>query len=302
MSLSEKIQRLVTEPPPDYAFEVSERGLAQCSPRNPGPPKLELLRERALAPSPSAPNVLLPQLYREALERVTQEPGQRRTAALIIPDYAVRMTVLDFEVFPTAEPDRIALLRFRLRKSVPFHIEEASVSYAVQTTEPKHIEVLTVAIARPILEDYERLFVERGFRVGLVTPSLLAAAPLFLEAREGLTLVIKAGGDTVSVMLIQGGLVRLVRSVDLAPGDQTALRESAQREELLALVQQMAAYSEDQIGERIERVLLSGLEESAYFDFLSRELEVKIEPVRSRFGTASEYETGLLGLLEQYAS
>jgi type IV pilus assembly protein PilM len=264
---------------------------------------LELLRERALAPSPSAPNVLLPQLYREALERVTEAPGQRRTAALVIPDYAVRMTVLDFEVFPSAEPDRIALLRFRLRKSVPFHIEEASVSYAVQTTEPKHIEVLTVAIARPILEDYERLFVERGFRVGLVTPSLLAAAPLFLEAREGLTLVIKAGGDTVSVMLIQGGLVRLVRSVDLAPGDQTAiLRGSAQREELLALVQQMAAYSEDQIGERIERVLLSGLEESAYFDFLSRELEVKIEPVRSRFGTASEYETGLLGLLEQYAS
>ena len=303
LSLSERLRQLVAEPPPEYAFELSERALAQCSPRTPGTPKLELLSERALAPSPSAPNVLLPQLYREALTRVTPTPGQRRTAALVIPDYAVRMTVLDFEVFPAADADRIALLRFRLRKTVPFHIDEASVSYAVQTIEPKHIEVLAVAIARPILEDYERLFSEHGFRVGLVTPSLLAAAPLFSQAREGLTLVIKAAGAAVSVMLVQKGRVRLVRSVDLAPGDEpTVIRGPSQPEELLALVQQMAAYSEDQIGEHIERVLISGLQESFYVDFLKQELGVPIELVRSRFGTASEYETGLLGLLEQYAA
>ena len=43
-----------------------------------------------------------------------------RTMALVIPDYAVRMAILDFEDFPAKPEDRIKLLHFRLRKSVPF--------------------------------------------------------------------------------------------------------------------------------------------------------------------------------------
>lgn len=303
LSLTGHIQRLIAEPAPDFAFEMSEDALAQCSPRNPAPPTVELLSDRALAPSPSAPNVLRAQLFREALERVAGPAGQRRTAALVIPDYAVRMAVLEFQEFPAAEADRTALLRFRLRKSVPFHIEEANISYAVQVHEPKHTEVLAIAIARPILEDYERLFTEHGFRVGLVTPSLLAAIPLFPDSKDGLTLVIKAAGAAVSVLLIDGGRVRLVRSVDLSPGDEHPdLRERVRPDDLIGLVQQTAAYAEDQIGQPIQRVLVCGVQQAAYTDLLSREMDMTVEPVRSRFGAASEYATGLLGLLEQYPS
>lgn len=303
MLLTERLQRLGAEPPPEFAFEVSEDALSQCSPRSPGPPRVELLGERALAPSPSAPNVLRAQLFRDALERVAGPLGQRRTAALVIPDYAVRMAVLDFQDFPAKEEDRTALLRFRLRKTVPFHIEEANVSYAIQTQEPKHTEVLAVAIARPILEDYERLFVEQGFRVGLVTPSILAAIPLFPEASNGLTLVMKVAGSAVSVVLIQGDRVRVIRSVDMSQADEHPdIQTRVRADDLIGLVQQTAAYAEDQIGEPIQRVLVCGFDQDNYTEMLRREFEVAVEPIQTRFGAASEHVTGLLGLLERYPS
>ena len=39
------------------------------------------------------------------------------------------------------------------------------------------MEILAVAIANPILQEYEAIFLEAGHRVGLVVPSLIAALP-----------------------------------------------------------------------------------------------------------------------------
>ena len=78
------------------------------------------------------------------------------------------MAVLDFEEFPSDEEQRLALVRFRLRKSVPFPIDEAQVSCSVQVQDSaqKRIEVLAVAVARPVLSEYEDLLHSAGFQVG----------------------------------------------------------------------------------------------------------------------------------------
>jgi type IV pilus assembly protein PilM len=260
------------------------------------------LGERALAASPSAPNLLKPHLFREALPRVTGSSGPKRTAtALVIPDYAVRMTILDFEEFPATEAERTPLLRFRLRKSVPFHIDEAQLAYAVQLQEPKRIEVLVIAIARPILDEYERIFTDAGYRVGLVTPSCVATLPL-CTAASGLTLLAKAAGSTLSVLLLEQGRVRLVRCLDLAGSEG----EEAEREDrsILALLQQTLAYAEDQIGQSAARLLLCGFgpETDSLGKLAQREFGIAYSPVRSKFGVPSQENAGLLGLLEQYAA
>ena len=304
MSLRETIHRLVTEPPPDYVFEISEYGLAQASPRTPLQPRVETSLERSLAPSPSSPNVLRPQWFREAVARFAANPAQRRqTAALVIPDYAVRMAILDFQDFPAAEADRLALLRFRLRKSVPFHIEEARISYAVQNQEAKNFEVLAVAIARPILEEYEALFLEHGLRVGLVTPSLLASLPLFRTPdASGLVLVAKISGTTVSVLLLENDRLRLIRSLDLSLGDTASAGANA--DAVLPLVQQTLAFAEDQIGIKVTRILLCGFgEESTRIAAVSQQdYEIPATSIRSRYAEVTQHDAGLLGLLEQYAA
>jgi type IV pilus assembly protein PilM len=301
--LVDQIQRWITEPPPDHLFEITETCLSAASPRSPGQSRQEILGERALAASPSAPNLLKPHLFREALPRLTGGKAPKRTAtALVIPDYAVRMTILDFEEFPETDAERIPLLRFRLRKSVPFHIDEAQLAYAVQLKEAKRVEVLVVAIARPILDEYERIFTDAGYRVGLVTPSCMATLPLCSDAASGLSLLAKAAGSTLSVLLVENRRVRLVRCLDLAGSEH----EEADREDrsILALLQQTLAYAEDQIGHSVNRLLLCGFgpETESLGKVAQREFGIAYSPVRSRFGAASQENAGLLGLLEQYAA
>lgn len=299
----DQFQRWISEPPPDHMFEVTETCISGVSPRNPTQSRQEILGERALAPSPSAPNVLKPHLFREALPRVTGTAAPKRPAtALVIPDYAVRMTILDFEEFPAGEAERIPLIRFRLRKSVPFHIEEAQLAYAIQLQEIKRVEVLAIAIARPILDEYERVFTDAGYRVGLVTPSCIAALPLCAGAGSGLTLLAKAAGSTLSVLLLEQGRVRLVRCLDMAGGEG----EEAEREDrsILALLQQTLAYAEDQIGQSVSRLLLCGFgpETDSLGKLAQREFGIAYAPLRSKFGAASQENAGMLGLLEQYAA
>ena len=257
--------------------------------------------ERAATASPGAANLLKPQLYREALAALSARPLRRTAAALVIPDYSVRMAILDFEEFPSGDEERTALLRFRLRKSVPFHIEEAQLAYAIQVNQPKHIEVLVVAVAGPILHEYESVFTDAGYRVGLVMPSSIAALRLCSTSEKELTLLAKAAGSTLSVLLLQQNRVRLVRSLDLAGGEEELRREE---QTVLPLLQQTLAYAEDQIGEPVSRILMCGFgaETERLGRLAQREFRIPYEQVRSRFGAATQENAGLLGLLEQYAA
>lgn len=300
-NLQETWKRWLSEPSPDHIFEITESALASASPRRPGTPNQQLLAERGLVASPSAPNLLQPRAYGELLSRLAEETAPRRSrTALVIPDYAVRMAILDFEELPSGEAERAALVRFRLRKSVPFPIDEAQVSYAVQLREAKRIEVLAVAIARPILDEYESIFAGAGYRVGLVTPSSIAMLPLCPAAERGLTVLAKAAEATLTVLLLDEGRVRLVRCIDVA-GENEADRDPAS---VLSLLQQTIAYAEDQIGQPAARLLLCGF--GAQTDSLGRlaenEFRLPCEAVRSRFGAPSRQNAGVFGLLEQYAA
>lgn len=273
------------------------------SPRVPSQQRQEVLAERAAAASPNAPNLLKPQLYRDALTRVLPAgvAGRRSGAALVIPDYAVRMSVIDLEQFPSSEAERLALLRFRLRKTVPFHIEDAQLSYSIQLNLPKQVEVLTVAIARPILEEYETLLTAAGFKVGMVTPSSIAVLPLCTQADRGISIVAKAAGSTLTVLLLDGPRVRLVRCVDLADENQSLPRDE---QVVIPILQQTLAYAEDQLKQPVLRLLLCGFgtDTDHLGDLAQREFNIGYAPLRSKFGAASQANAGLLGLLEQYAA
>jgi type IV pilus assembly protein PilM len=302
LSFLTKLGRWISEPPPERFFELSEAAVASASWHDPAQRNLEWLEERSLNPSPSAPNVLRPQSYTDAVKRSAQPPAPRRnSAALVIPDYAARMTILEFQEFPAGEEERSALLRFRLRKSVPFHVEEAKLAYSIQSQDAKRVEVLVVAIALPILTEYESVLTDAGYRVGLVVPSTVAALPLFTGADDGLTLVAKTAGTTLSVLLVQAGRVRLARCLDLAAGEESAEYPD---DSVLGLIQQTVAFAEDQIGTKVARLLLCGfgVRTEHIGALASAEFDIPYANVRSKFGDAVQENAGLLGLLEQYAA
>ncbi len=304
MSLLDRIQGWIAEPPPEYLFEVSEQGLAWMQLRDPGNGRVEPFREKALTPSPSVANITRPDLFQAALPKMGNGSNQRKPrAAMAIPDYATRMAVLDFEEFPSDEEQRLALVRFRLRKSVPFPIDEAQVSCSVQVQDSaqKRIEVLAAAVARPVLSEYEDLLQRAGFHVGLVLPSSLAALALCAGQADGLTLLAKLCGEVMSVVLLEGRRIRLVRCLDLSSEEG---QENDAAATVTTMLQQTAAYAEDELGHQVHRLLLCGFGQDSQRlgDSLEREFDLPWEPLQSRFGAVTQQNAGLLGLLEQYAA
>ncbi len=291
----------LSDPSPDHVFEISEFALAAVSPRQPELQNRERFKDRGLTASPSLPNLIRPQLYRDALPMVSAGNGARRmTTALVIPDYAVRMAILDFEEFPPRDEDRLSLLRFRLRKTVPFHIEEAKLAYSIQESRPGHHEILAVAIANPILQEYEAIFVEAGHRVGMVVPSLIAALPFCETLPEGITLLAKSAGSTLSIGLIEQGKLRLVRCIDLSSEDL----DSQSGSPAFPVLQQTLAFAEDQLEQQVNHLVLCGFgpDTAAIGEQMEQEFGIPYSPVNSRFGPALAENSGLLGLLEQFAA
>jgi type IV pilus assembly protein PilM len=286
MSFFSNIAGLIQDPPPEFVFELSEAGIAYARGGDPG---FAAFEPGVLIPSPVEDNLPRPERAAALLEKIAaQGPGGKtrsRRATLILPDHAARVSVLDFDSFPSSAAEQLALVRFRVKKTVPFDIESAAVSYFAQPVEgSKRQEVVAVTVALEVLARYEALFRNAGFHPGEITTSALAALNLYHQAARGEApgVLAKLAGQVLTVMVIAGGRLRLFRCLAL---------EDASAEEIRSVLHPTLAYAEDELGARVERLTVCGFSQVPLDD-------VAAEPLRSRRGNAGAFNAGLLGYLE----
>jgi type IV pilus assembly protein PilM len=247
------------------------------------------LDPEVLAVSPVRDNVVRPDVLAAEVRELAPGNGsrKRRRAALILPDYSVRVLVLDFDAFPSDPKEQASLIRFRLRRSLPFDVDTAASSYHVQPRAARQGADVVVAVAPlEIVARYEAPFRSLGFQVGWVTTSMLAA--LELVPASGIRLLAKRSGAVLSLAVTDGGAVRLLRTIELA---------SEEAAETLSHLYPTAAFVEDQMGARPERLHVCGFPPAAAAQF-EGEVGIPVEPLRSRFGNPGESNAGLLGYLE----
>lgn len=283
MSLLNTITGLLHDPPPAYAFEISEAGIAHAHGTD---MQFHPFEEGLLNISPARDNLVKPESYAAHVASLAPaaNKGKRRPAALILPDYAARVQVIDFDSFPSTSEEQLSLIKFRVKKTVPFDIDSAIVSYHAQPSANKKLDVVAAIVALEIVARYEAPFRAAGFQPGLVTTSSLAA--LTLAPSAGVTVIAKLSGKVLSVLVQDAHRLKLARCVEL---------ESLTVEEILAVLHPTIAFIEDELKTRPDRVLLVGLPSAAHD--LARELELPVEPAQSRFGAPGEYNAGLLGYL-----
>ena len=65
-------------------------------------------------------------------DTLTSLGGRSRDVIAVLPDAAVRVVLLDFETLPPKREEAEGVVRFRLKKSLPFDVDKAKVSYHVQ--------------------------------------------------------------------------------------------------------------------------------------------------------------------------
>jgi len=159
----------------------------------------------------SAGRAKLVAAVRSALEQVCL---RTREVTVVVPDAAVRVLLLDFDELPAKPVEALPVVRFRLKKLLPFDADDAAVSYQVMATSRGMVQVIAVAMPREVLADYESVVREAGFEPGAVLPSTLAALAGLSEGEIPM-LVVNAGRDGVTTAIVKGGVLLLHRTVDL---------------------------------------------------------------------------------------
>ncbi len=149
---------------------------------------------------------------RKALETVAL---RERQTTLVLPDSAVRVLLLDFDSLPTKAAEALPVVRFRLKKLLPFDADDAVVSYQVMSQTRAGVRVLAVAVPKAVLAEYEGMIREAGFEPGAVLPSTLAAVA-GMQEMEAPQLLVNADDHTITTAIVQAGVVLLHRTVDLA--------------------------------------------------------------------------------------
>lgn len=294
MSLASLLPNLLNDPPPTHAFELSEDGLAFAAVSRPALAQFQRFEPGVLLVSPVHDNIQQPQVLLDRIHSIAPGNGRKRRAAVILPDYCARVAVLDFDTFPTNPDEQQALVRFRLKKSVPFEVETAVVSYAPQP-RPAHAEggakinILAAVMSSDIVLQYEAPFRAAGFHPGLVTTSSLAA--LNLLNAGGITLLVKLSGRVLSVLVLQENAVNLARCVEL---------EGGELEDIESVLHPTIAYVEDELKGHPSQIWLAGFgpNVSEVADRWQKEWGVAVQPISSRFGKPDKGNAGLLGYLE----
>ncbi|HUS05218.1 MAG TPA: hypothetical protein VMZ52_02910 [Bryobacteraceae bacterium] len=284
---------LFADPPPDFAFEISEAGIAFTRPNSGAGVSFEPLEKDVIAVTPLRDNVLRPDMLSAKINALVNTNGtrKRRRAALILPDFCARIAVLEFDAFPDKPEEQMSLVRFRVKKSVPFDVESAAVSYYAQAASAgvKRVYVLVVAAPIEIVAPYEAPFRLAGLQTGLVTTSGMAAYNLLNIA--GVSVMVKISGKVLTVTVTQGGVIKLVRCVELT---------AVNHEEMMGILFPTVAYVEDELAVRPEKLLVCGFGAAAeqFRTQWETELGIAVEPLGSRLGTPGPYNAGLLGYLE----
>jgi hypothetical protein len=221
-----------------------------------------------------------------AVERLSPRP---KRVALILPDTVVKVSMLRFEKLP--KPQEIEqLMRWQIRKSVPFRVDDAQVSWTEGPELPGGgREFLVLAARRDIVESYERACDAAGLHAGIVDIASLNLVNAVLatysaaggESRDG-WLLVHAEPEFATLIVVRAGRVIFYRN---RPSEEAAA-------DMGDLVHQTAMYYEDRLGGgAFSRVILAGA--SSYgpqADVLRHQIEerlgVRPQPLDVRGGVA----------------
>src|SRR4029077_11435423 len=122
----------------------------------------EALADGALVPSLTAANAHDRPAVLAALTRLLDQVGRPRRIGLIIPDVVAKVSIVRFEQVPARTQDLDQLVRWQVRKSAPFAIEDAQVSYVPGLAAGDGHEFVVTLAKRDVIQEYEALCGEAG--------------------------------------------------------------------------------------------------------------------------------------------
>jgi len=220
---------------------------------------VEACATEELAAGSVVPDLLEPNLrrkdavYETIREALGSVGGRSRDVVAVLPDAAVRVVLLDFDMLPDNRQEAESVVRFRLKKSLPFDVDKARVSYHAQSSA-NGVRLIAAVALTSVVEDYETAFRETGYSPGVVMPSTLAALGAADANRP--TLVIKVDARTTSIAILDQQKLLLFRTLENTRGANVT------GEQLAEEVYPSVVFFQDTYHLNIEQIFVAGLPDS----------------------------------------
>ena len=241
---------------PRLACEITTQSLIAARAKSDGSAldvhTVRRLDREMIRPSLSAGNIANASVLGETIaSALSTVGGRKRDVVAVIPDASVRVLLLDFDTLPDKVAEAEPIIRFRLRKSVPFDADQAALSFQ-SYRKGEGIKVLAALTPREVLQEYETAFHTAGYEPGYVLPSTLAALNGVDADRP--TLLVKADGNFISVAIADHNELVFYRMLDVVPGRTgTTIADE---------VYPSIVFFEDNYSAKVERILLSSFSDT----------------------------------------
>jgi len=214
---------------------------------------VEALPPGAITPSAVETNIINQAAVRAAMQGVSERlRAKNEVTALLLPDTVVRVFVQHFEQFPRSAKEAIPMLRWKLKKSVPFEVDETLISYMRQAPREGGVDVVTALGRLRIVREYESAAEQAGLQAWVVLSSSLAAVALLADQRPAL--LARVSGSALTTAIVREGVLCGYRCTEL-PAQGGLLTPQMLLEEIYPV----AAYYQDTWQEGIQSVRVAVL-------------------------------------------
>jgi type IV pilus assembly protein PilM len=229
----------------------------------------------AIVPALVGHNVVNRPAVVEALRAACERAGHRpRRAALVIPDVSARVSLVRFDQVPSRRDDLDQLIRWQVKKSLPFSLDEASITHSPGARVEAGREFIVVAARRDVVAEYEGVCDEAGIHAGLVDVATLCVANLYLAGGPpaGDWLIVHIRPEYTSIAIMRGSDLIFFRN-----------HTENDAEPLSDVVHQTAMYYQDRLsGHGFSRIFTGGRSRVA------GGIETAILDIEARLGTIVE--------------
>ena len=214
---------------------------------------VETLPQGAIVPSAVESNIGNPAQVKMAVSNVCARlKAKDEDIALILPDPVIRVFVQHFDEFPRSTQEAEPMLRWKLKKSVPFEVDETLISFMRQSPREDGVDIVTALARLRIVREYESLAEGLELRPGVVVSSSLAAITLLDDHKP--TLLARVSENSLTTAIVREGVLCGYRCTEL-PAQGLELTPQMLLEEIYPV----AAYYQDTWREGVQAVSLTGL-------------------------------------------
>ena len=219
----------------------------------------EPLPPGAVVPNLTATNIVDRAVVADAVRRALGQIGRPKRIGLVVPDTLAKVSLLRFEKVPPRAEDFDQLIRWQMRKTAPFRVEDAQMACTPGLTAPDGAREFVVSLARKdIVEEYEAVCAEAGAHAGIVDLATFNLINLIIagargngasaaqELRDWLLVHVTSEYTTIAIVRVEDLVFFRSRRAD-GDGD------------LADMVHQTTMYYEDRLGgSGFTRIVLAG--------------------------------------------